>query len=208
MFWEKAYPWCNKVIQIANPNPFDGVQIDAKINNKVLLSVGHLLDIKGFDYLLRAWAIVHIQRQDWTLRIVGSGPKKEELESLAQELKITNIQWVESTKDIAQYYLSSAVYALSSHSEGLPMVLIEASSFGLPMVSFDCDTGPSDIITPSCGWLVMPLNIDDLAAKLLQAFDLFDSNEKYSVYSQASIDNAKRFTLENILSRWDTLLNE
>jgi glycosyltransferase involved in cell wall biosynthesis len=208
IFWKKAYPWCDKITQIANPNPFDGSKVESKTNDKILLSIGHLLEVKGFDYLLQAWAIVNIQRQDWTLRIVGSGPQKQELEVLAKRLKITNIEWIESTKNISQYYLSSSVYVLSSRSEGLPMVLIEASSFGLPMVSFDCDTGPSDIITPSCGWLADPLDTDDLASKLLQSFNLFDNDEEYNAYSQASINNAKRFALENILRKWNILLNK
>ena len=86
------------------------------------------------------------------------------------------------------------------------MVLLEAQSFGLPVVAFDCDTGPSDIIeNNNNGYLCSPENIEELADKLIAIMSL-DLRE-YLKMSDASKKIVKdKFLLSSVLNQWNKLL--
>lgn len=207
-FWQQGSILRSNIIAINNPSPFS-INKAEKINNKVLLTVGRLTEIKGYDYLLDAWSIVIKQRTDWILRVVGDGEDKEKLQQQSTRLNLqNNIEWVSATKQIEDYYKSASLYVLSSRTEGFPMVLVEASSYGLPIVSVDCDTGPAEIVTPECGWLCNPNDPQALAQVLLKAIDECDDAIQYSRLSLNAYDNAQRFTMEKIINKWVNLLED
>ena len=113
-----------------------------------VIAVGRLDYQKGFDRLVDAWALVSEDtRKKWRLDIFGQGEWKEMLERRIQSLGIGESARINPpTKNIFKEYASSAFIVMSSHYEGLPMVLIEAMSCGLPGVCFDFKCGPKDII--------------------------------------------------------------
>lgn len=138
--------------------------------------------------------------------MLGDGDEKESLINLANKLKLKNVKFLGVKKDVPEYYKKSSIYVSSSRFEGLPMCMIEAQSFGLPIVAFDCKTGPSEIINNNKdGFLIKNENIEELAEKLLLLINDRDKLEKFSLEARKS---AKRFTLEEIIKNWQELLEK
>ncbi|WFT68195.1 glycosyltransferase family 4 protein [Acinetobacter baumannii] len=137
-----------KLINIPNPSPYMTVKNKPNLQYKVVLTVGRLTHVKGYDLLLQAWADICVEDKEWQLFIVGGGEEEENLKKLANKLNIINrVVFAGTQNDVSIFYEKSSIFCLSSRNEGLPMVLLEAQSYGLPIVSFDCDTGPSEIVT-------------------------------------------------------------
>ncbi|MFQ2912521.1 glycosyltransferase family 4 protein [Aeromonas caviae] len=202
--------WLANTIGKANitviPNPVT-IKLPTVINphkEKLFLAVGHLTHIKGFDLLLKAWAQVVPNHPDWRLRIVGDGEDKTLLEQLRCELNIeSSTELVPKTSNIAEHYQQASFFVMSSRFEGLPLVLIEAQAYGLPIVSFDCDTGPAEIIKHGeTGWLCEAGNIISLSEGINMAI-----KADWYEFSSKSIENSKDFSLPVITERWIKLLS-
>ena len=193
------------VIPNNSPYPVCGDFYSAE--SKILLAVGRLTYQKGFDMLIDAAKIVFKRKKDWKLIIVGDGEDKGLLLSQICENQLEEfISILPPTQDITKYYKIAGLYVMSSRFEGLPMVLIETQSFGIPCVSFDCCSGPSEIIDDnSTGYLVTPNDVEKLAEKLLL---LMDNKEKRKVFSQNALEKAKAFSLEAIAVKWFELLEK
>lgn len=188
------------------PNPVT-IKLPTVINphkEKLFLAVGHLTHIKGFDLLLKAWAQVVPNHPDWRLRIVGDGEDKTMLEQLRRKLNIeASTELVPKTNNIAAHYQQAAFFVMSSRFEGLPLVLIEAQAYGLPIVSFDCDTGPAEIIKHGeTGWLCKPGCMESLSSSINVALQYtIDANDLTQLCSSA-VKNVEKFTLPIIAARW------
>lgn len=140
---------CRGIIKaIGNPVEFRPTN-KCEYNSKNVLAVGRFTYQKGFDILLKCWKRINESNKngEWKLNIVGDGEDKKKLQQFIREERLENtVRICEPTSEIAKYYLNSSIYVMTSRFEGLPMVLIEAMSFGLPVVSLNCQTGPSDLI--------------------------------------------------------------
>lgn len=193
------------VIPNNSPYPVCGDFYSAE--SKILLAVGRLTYQKGFDMLIDAAKIVFKRKKDWKLIIVGDGEDKGLLLSQICENQLEEfISILPPTQDITKYYKIAGLYVLPSRFEGFGLVLIEAQSFGIPCVSFDCCSGPSEIIDDnSTGYLVTPNDVEKLAEKLLL---LMDNKEKRKVFSQNALEKAKTFSLEAIAVKWFELLEK
>tara|TARA_R110002033_G_C3896259_1_gene239466 strand:- start:5488 stop:6558 length:1071 start_codon:yes stop_codon:yes gene_type:complete len=191
---------------IANPITIALPQAINPDKSKLFLAVGRLTYQKGFDSLLHSWVKVALLNTDWRLRIVGDGEDKLMLEQLCLDLNIVDsVEFVSKTNDISFHYQQAAYFVMSSRFEGLPLVLIEAQAYGLPIISFDCDTGPSEIIINNeTGWLCETGDIKTLTKKLLKAIEIPKS--EYKIISKASVENAKRFLPKAIIDSWLKLL--
>lgn len=176
----------------------------SKLDAKVVLAAGRLVPQKGFDLLLRAWALAWSPAAEWRLRIVGSGPDEQALKELAAELRITEgVEFVPHANDMESQFLAASIYALSSRFEGFVLVLVEAKSFGLPSVSFDCDCGPSDIVRDGAdGILVRPNDVEGFAAGLLE---LMNNKEKRLTFGERAYAD-DRFDLDATADQWERLL--
>lgn len=194
----------------AIPNPVT-IELPTSINpqkEKLFLAVGRLTYQKGFDLLLQAWAQVAALNPDWHLRIVGDGEDKAMLEQLRRELNIeASTELVPKTNNIAVHYQEAAFFVMSSRFEGLPLVLIEAQAYGLPIVSFDCDTGPADIIKHGkTGWLCQAGNVKELSVKISEAVNLFKDKKSYKTITLYSAENVVNFSVNAVIAKWSGLL--
>lgn len=210
MFWQKE-SWCRaKVTAIANPVPFDVSEHQAEPSSKVFLAAGRLTYQKGFDLLLEAWKPVSVKHTDWTLKIVGSGEDHQMLVTQAERLEIQeSVKFFSVTSEIEHHYKSATYYVMSSRFEGLPMVLLEALSFGLPIVSFDCDTGPADIITPGRnGWLCHPGSVAALTQGMLDGIAVANLPDTYLAYSAQAKIKSGDFSLDAIKNKWIAVLDD
>ena len=131
----------------------------------MLLAMGRLERQKGFDLLIDAFARIGRERPDWDLVIVGEGPLRSELEGRLDTLGLRGrVTLPGRSSDPARWYERADAFVMSSRFEGFPNALVEAMASGLACVSFECPTGPSDLIAhDESGLLVRPLDVDALA---------------------------------------------
>ncbi|MEY0220232.1 glycosyltransferase family 4 protein [Providencia rettgeri] len=201
-----------QVITIPNPitvsPPLPNLNIEKK---KLCLAIGRFTYQKGFDLLLRAWKIVVTSKPDWKLRIVGDGKEKENLKKLCVDLKLEDyVEFIPNTPQIALHYLESSFFIMSSRFEGLPLVLIEAQAYSLPIISFDCTTGPRDIIIQNeTGWLCEPENINSLSENIYNAINILEKeNDKYANMSKKSKLNSERFSIDKVMPLWLSVISD
>lgn len=208
VFWVETYHNIEKKITvIPNPTAYDEVDHVPSLESKIVLAVGRLDYIKGFDLLLEAWAIFCKQNDDWTLSIVGGGEEELRLKQIANDLGISSrvIFWGQQ-KNVDQFYRQASIYCLSSRNEGFPMVLLEAQSYGLPIVAFDCDTGPAEIVKSGFnGYLVPVLNTVELSKNILRIAKR--NNTEYKELVDNSKINIKSFSIKHVRMSWSKVFS-
>lgn len=195
------------IVPIPNPTPYENIENIPSLQYKTVLAIGRLTYQKGFDLLIEAWASVCKKNDDWTLRIVGSGEDEILLKEQASRLNINNrIDFVPATKDVEKYYKSSSFYCLSSRFEGLPMVLLEAQAYGLPIISLDCDTGPSEVIKDSeNGFLCKANDVKELGHILSKCVNHLTVNDYEKLHKNALKMHSK-FYISNLIEKWYSIL--
>lgn len=174
---------------------------------RTVLSMGRVVPQKGQDLLVRAWHQIADKTGGWKLRIVGDGPLLNEIKEYVEKNGLSgSVEFLPTTKDVLAMYRQASIYAMSSRFEGLPLVLIEAQSMGLPIVSFDCLTGPAEIVEDGRnGILVPPLDVEALAEALLS---LIRDDRRRKEFSDNALTAASRFDYGKIVGQWEKLLSE
>lgn len=173
-----------------------------KENEKYIVFVGRLANQKGLFMLLDAYKLCRERGVKNKLKIVGKGPLEEELYNYAREIGISNYIIIEDFKEnISEVFLNAKFTVLSSYYEGFPNVLVESIALGIPIVSFDCPSGPKDIVKENInGYLVKYLDIIDLADKMLKATL---TNWNY----RAIMETAEKFEIKVIIKKYIEIIN-
>jgi GalNAc-alpha-(1->4)-GalNAc-alpha-(1->3)-diNAcBac-PP-undecaprenol alpha-1,4-N-acetyl-D-galactosaminyltransferase len=170
-----------------------------------VLGMGRMGFEKGFDLLLRAFALCAEKFPDWTLRLVGQGEEQQRLRNLAEQLRIQHaVRFEPVTKEPERVLRESDLFVLSSRLEGFPMMLLEAMACGLPVVSFDCMSGPSEMIRHGIdGFLVPPEDVGALA----NAMEMLMGNEyERKRLSERAGEVTERFGLPRVMGMWSEVL--
>lgn len=183
------------------PNPVDIPLCNVNIyrKKKQILAVGRLHRQKGFDMLIKAYFISNV---DWPLIICGEGEERNNLETLIADLNLLNkVQLVGNIKNIEKYYLESEIFVLSSRFEGMPNVLLEAMSYSCSCITFDCPSGPKDIIKNNYNGIILPPNDID---KMAQAIKFLTESDSFrSRISEQAIKVISDFSLDSIITKWE-----
>lgn len=190
-----------KTVVIPNCLPFHPHQpADLTIEKMRIIAVGRLDYQKGQDLLLKVWKRVEEVHPDWHLDIFGDGQEKAALKSQISSLRLTNVSLHPSTMDIYTEYLNSDFLVCSSRWESFGLILIEAMSCGIPVVSFDCDNGPRSIIADGQdGLLAKNGDTEDLADKINYLIEHPAQRQKMGL---AAHQNATRFSEEEVFKRY------
>ena len=197
--WQEA--GCTNVICIPNPCSLDGQEQPIPTEKKkMVLAVGRLHEQKGFDLLLQAWEYIEKSYPEWTLRIVGEGPKRSELEKQIKELGLERAELAGSMSNVANEYAEASLFVLSSRYEGFSLVLSEAMWSGLPCVAFDCPQGPAELLGNNRGWLVSNGDITALAKQI--AYAIGHPEEASQKAAQAKAYAQQTYSEEAIMPRW------
>ena len=175
--------------------------------SKTILSVGHLLENKGYHRAVEMAAQVLPKHPDWKWIICGEGPERNRLETMIAEAGLQNqMKLLGLVTDMDSMYAQAAILVMTSEMEGLPMVLLEGKAHGLPLVSFDIMTGPSDLIDDGInGYLTEPFDTDAMAQKLETLMTDHALRLKMSENAAVGMD---KFSEETIMGAWKTLLEE
>lgn len=195
-----------RVDVIPNPLPFYP-EISDKPRRKRVIAVGRYFDEKGYDMLLRAWAIVEKICKEWELDIYGDG-NKTYYEKLSSSLGLDKRRFRlnGSVSNVQDEYLDSSVFVCTSRFEGFGMGIIEAMACGLPVVAFDCLWGPRSIISNGeDGILVENGNVAKFAESVLE---LINSPLKLQTMGANARHNVQRFNIDDIASKWKSLFDE
>ena len=203
-YWLEGTTHKSQITAIANPCPFSVQEYVKQKNTKVVLAIGRLSHQKGFDMLLKAWIQITNIMPDWKLKIVGDGQDKSKLHEFIDNNALSDsVELVGSTNNVGEFYKEAEVFCLSSRYEGFPMVLLETLAFGLPVVSFNCDTGPAEVLEGTDSILVPENDIDKLALSLVE---LMKNQEMRIAIGLKSKEKAKLYQPKNIITQWINLL--
>jgi glycosyltransferase involved in cell wall biosynthesis len=194
-----------RISVIRNASPWPVSQTPAALDRKVVVAAGRLTRVKGFRRMIQAYEPVARARPEWQLHIYGHGDDQEALERLIEERDLGGqVRLMGYTRDLRSVLMDSSVYAMTSHEEGFPMVLIEAMSTGLPLVSFDCPRGPGEIIDDGKnGRLVPDGDIPSFTSALLEVID--DRDLRRRLGAQA-LEDARQYEIDAIAAHWEELL--
>lgn len=197
-FFEKVLNHKNIKV-IANPGRDHDFILEQKEKEKAVLYVGRLIKSKRLDILIDVFD--KINNPEWELWIVGDGSEREKLEIKIKTLNTkNNIMFFGEQKNVGKFYSKAQIFAFTSISEGFPNVLIEALSYGIPLVSFDCVAGPSDIIDEGWnGFLIPFLNTTIFEDKLNILMSDVIKLEKMSLNA---IESSKKYKSDVISSQF------
>ena len=174
---------------------------------QLLLAVGRLDAQKGFDRLIEAFSNLANKHPDWDLVILGEGSLRTTLERSVRELGLEHrIFFPGRAGNMAEWYKSADLYVMSSRFEGFPNTLVEAMAHSLAAVSFDCDTGPRDIIRHELdGLLVPPGDVPGLTAALDRLMSDALTRQRFA---ERAVEVRERFSMEKIAGMWEKLFEE
>jgi glycosyltransferase involved in cell wall biosynthesis len=195
-----------RVARIPNPLPAaPGEPARADLAATTVLAAGRLNTQKGFDLLIAAFATVAREAPEWRLRIYGSGPERARLQAQIDALSLGGrVELMGRTQHLDDAMAAASVFALSSRFEGFGMVIVEAMSHGLPVVSFDCPHGPHDILGGgSSGILVPAEDVGALAAALLE---VIGDPDRRRALGEAALRRSRDFSVATIGPDFEGLL--
>jgi len=198
----------NKIVFIENPLNIPKIISDSNeifIEKPSFIALGSLTDQKGFDMLLDAYAKVLHKRPNWKLTILGDGMLRDKLMLQIKDLGLE--EYVSMPGRVTNPYgvlKNASIYVMSSRFEGFPVALCEAMGVGLPCISFDCPTGPADIIQNGInGLLVEYMNVDKLSdTMLLLSVDI----ELQDRLASQALEINKTLNIDTIMSKWEQLI--
>lgn len=175
----------------------------SEVKNKRVIAVGRLDYQKGFDRLIQAWKLVqHTGRfSDWKLDIFGQGEWREMLQQMIDKQGLQNTVKINPpTNAILNEYVHSSLLVMSSNYEGFGMVLVEAMSCGVPVISFDCKCGPKDIIQPGINGLLVPNgDIQAFADAMMKVMEDEAYRKMLSLNARKVVDT---YSEQAVMSQW------
>lgn len=201
---EKKYVTSGNAVVI--PNPVNNSDLRADISRKQIIAAGRISPVKGFADLIEAFALVKPQFPDWQLHFYGQDylDTQEKLQRQIDTLKLTqSIIFKGNVDNLPKTMLQYGIYAMTSETECFPMVLLEALSVGLPVISYDSPNGPRNILTDTQDGFLVPYKKIDIFAERLQ--ELMNDEVLRTNMGNVAVENITRFSLENVMQKWKQL---
>jgi GalNAc-alpha-(1->4)-GalNAc-alpha-(1->3)-diNAcBac-PP-undecaprenol alpha-1,4-N-acetyl-D-galactosaminyltransferase len=198
---KKNYNFMKNVEVIYNPLQLPELK---KKRENIILAVGRLDKQKGFSKLIDIFS--KINSNGWKLCIAGDGVEKNSLQEQIKRLKLNNIELIGKRKDIFDWYAKASIFILSSQKEGFPNVLLEAMGSGCACISFDCPSGPGEIIDNEInGILVENQNLEQLSFQIQR---LLDDEKLRDRLSKEALKVREKYDIELIANQWEEIIKK
>jgi glycosyltransferase involved in cell wall biosynthesis len=178
-----------------------------RTGRRILLAAGRLVGQKNFAVLIKAFMHLAHRHPDWDLVILGEGPLEHALRDQAATSGLADRVFLPGLiGNPGAWYERADLYVMTSEFEGFPNTLVEALAYGVPAVSFDCDTGPRDIIRQNVDGLLIPAND---AQALQEALDRLMTDAKLrGRMAERAVEARQRFSIERIAGLWEDLFRK
>lgn len=171
-----------------------------------VISIGRLSKEKGLDRLIQAFSSIAYNHPHWILEFWGTGSEEQKLKNLAQSLGVLHqVRFAGWTDDVYSVLKGADIFAMSSHREGFPMALCEAMASGVPVVSFDCPSGPRHIIRNGIDGVLIP-NGDIVSLAKSLNWLMGNERERLALGIRAK-EITTRFSTAEVLRCWDQLFS-
>ncbi|CAL2112902.1 Glycosyltransferase family 4 protein [Tenacibaculum sp. 190130A14a] len=200
---QQYYPFPNTFII---PNFIDKREeelfTDYSNRDKVIIAAGRIAPVKQFDHLIEAWKLIFEKFPEWEIHIYGEGDDelKNQLQTIQSNYEIKNLYFKGAVSDLDQRMKKASLYAMTSSTECFPMVLLEAMSNGVPIISYDCPNGPRNIISSQKeGILVQGDNIKAFSQKLES---IILQEEARGDLSIGAFETSKEFLKDKVMIKW------
>ena len=197
----------SKVCIIPNPLPF-GSPKRARLSNCNAIAAGRIAPVKGFEEMIEIWRLVVDKLPEARLKIYGQGESTyvQGLKDRVRELGLgAHLLFVGPTENMQEAMEEASIYLMTSLNECFPLVLLEALSIGLPVITYDIPTGPRHIITNQSGFLISNKDRQAFAMAVLKLFQNTDLRESMG---KAALVHSKTFSIEAVLAKWTDLFND
>jgi len=201
LHWKKN----DKVEVIPNPLTTEHNK-RSTLKSKTVVTAGRLTAQKNFASLISAWKIVNKSHPDWKLEIWGEGSRRNELQQQIEDLQLRDsASLMGYTDDIISKFADASIFVCSSKFEGFGLVIVEAMSCGLPVVSYSCPCGPKDIITDGTDGFLVSIGDEQIMAERINY--LIEHLDSRLVMGQAALDKSKQYSTDVITSKWMELFD-
>lgn len=196
-----------KILAIPNISDFINVNSPYDDQSRVIISVGNMLPVKGFDMALDVAKQVFADHPGWKWEFCGDGIELSSLMEKAQKLGIQDkVIFSGRVNDIGNHYRKAAIYVMTSRSEGFGLVITEAQSFHLPVVAFDVPYGPRNLIAhEKNGFLINAFDIDNMAEKINL---LIDNVKMRRDFSSCAAKDLHLYTKDAVAKQWVEVLGD
>ncbi|MBK9307110.1 MAG: glycosyltransferase family 4 protein [Nitrospira sp.] len=208
--WVLKLPGIKATYVIPNPIRPRGIESEQTsrphTSTHAIVAMGRLVEQKGFDLLVEAFSRCATKHADWSLVILGEGPQRSRLESVASDLGIGDrVHLIGQVREPDTILKGADLFVLSSRYEGFPNALVEAMACELPVVSTDCSSGgPRDIIRDGIDGILVPPK--DVAALAVAMDRLMADHKERQRLGKRAVEVVERFSMNRVMKLWDDLL--
>ena len=204
---ESHWKGYKNVSVIPNPISFSDIAANNTLEGKKVIAIGRLNAQKNFSSLIRSYRMVAQKHPDWILEIYGDGEQKYDLLQLIDQFDLRKQVYLRGfTSEVQRELLNASCFVLSSTFEGFGLVITEAMSCGLPVVSYACPCGPKDIISEGVDGFLVPVNDEQgLADRICR---LIENEEMRKAMGKAARLKAEQYRIEKIIPMWMDLFNQ
>lgn len=201
-FWKKN----NKVIVIPNPVSTKHTK-RSSLKSRTIITAGRLERQKNYVSLIRAWEKIHQAHPEWILEIWGEGSQRKHLQHCIDTLGMQNTVFLKGiTSDIISKMAESSIFVLSSLYEGFGLVIVEAMSCGLPVISYQCPCGPKDIIAEGKDGFLVPVGDEKMLAERINY--MIEHEDVRRQMGTAALEKSKQYSPDKIIPQWMKLFYE
>ena len=200
------WPELHNLTMIPDPLPLS-LHARSDLQSKRIVTIGRYSYEKGYDYLLRIWAIVEKKCPDWQLNVYAMGdptPYVKLMDELSIDQRRCHLN--SSLVDVESEYLRSSILVHPSRTEGFGLVLVEAMACGLPVVAFDCENGPRSLITDNeDGFLIPAYDIEVFSERLIT---LMTDEKLRTKMGEKGLVKSQQYHISKIAQQWEQLFDE